>query len=238
MAPVRRARWRSRVTCPSSRRSKSCRTLLDGPENRFPLTFNSDLPRIRELFHAATRNQWDPQDRYRVGQVRSRSVHAGERTARGSTGAAALGGIRRDLGKPGVAIAFRRREASFRHAAVLHHPVAGRSASRRGLPRDGGKLGGYIDKPVQQLFQGSVATHGVRRATCERRRCRSRGSSPRSSARPKIAFDVFKHLDDVTATRRAADRPSRHARQIAPLRLRLVLPRGDLQISFARSRRR
>ena len=35
-------------------------TLLDGPENRFPLTFNSDLPRIRELFHAATRNQWDP----------------------------------------------------------------------------------------------------------------------------------------------------------------------------------
>ncbi|OYX79685.1 MAG: hypothetical protein B7Y77_01550, partial [Bradyrhizobium sp. 35-63-5] len=35
-------------------------TLLDEPENRFPLTFNSDLPRIRELFHAATRNQWDP----------------------------------------------------------------------------------------------------------------------------------------------------------------------------------
>ena len=25
-------------------------TLLDEPENRFPLTFNSDLPRIRELF--------------------------------------------------------------------------------------------------------------------------------------------------------------------------------------------
>ena len=35
-------------------------SLLDSPENRFPLSFNSDLPRIRELFHAATRNQWDP----------------------------------------------------------------------------------------------------------------------------------------------------------------------------------
>ena len=61
-----------------------------------------------------------------------------------------------------------RSQEEARHAEVCHAMAE--------------KLGGYIEKPVQQLFQGSVATHGVRRATLNADTFRSRASSRRSSA--------------------------------------------------------
>ena len=35
--------------------------LLDRPESRFPLAMDTAIPRMRDLYLAATRNQWDPQ---------------------------------------------------------------------------------------------------------------------------------------------------------------------------------
>jgi hypothetical protein len=35
-------------------------TILDMPESRFPLDLGIGIPRIRNLFHTATTNQWDP----------------------------------------------------------------------------------------------------------------------------------------------------------------------------------
>ena len=35
-------------------------TILDLPESRFPLRLGIENKRIRELFHNATRQQWDP----------------------------------------------------------------------------------------------------------------------------------------------------------------------------------
>ncbi|MCF8210604.1 MAG: hypothetical protein K9K38_14575, partial [Rhodoferax sp.] len=35
-------------------------TILDVPESRFPLRLGIENKRIRELFHIATRQQWDP----------------------------------------------------------------------------------------------------------------------------------------------------------------------------------
>src|SRR4051794_34374964 len=35
--------------------------LLDRPESRFPLALDTAIPKIRDLYLAATRNQWDPQ---------------------------------------------------------------------------------------------------------------------------------------------------------------------------------
>ena len=35
-------------------------TLLDRPEQRFPLSLGIEIRKIRDLFRAATRNQWDP----------------------------------------------------------------------------------------------------------------------------------------------------------------------------------
>ena len=35
-------------------------TIIDRPEQRFPLRLAPEIPRIRGLFHAAAKNQWDP----------------------------------------------------------------------------------------------------------------------------------------------------------------------------------
>jgi hypothetical protein len=174
-------------------------TLLDGPENRFPLTFNSDLPRIRELFHAATRNQWDPKTDVSWDQLNPGSYTEEQRNA------ARLYWSRRAWSEygaisesPALQIRFgveqrpsdmqlfftMRSQEEARHAEVCHAMAE--------------RLGGYIDKPVQNLFQGSVATHGVRRAALNANLPLEGIIAALVCTAEEIAFDVFRHLDDVT----------------------------------------
>jgi ferritin-like protein len=174
-------------------------TLLDGPENRFPLTFNSDLPRIRELFHAATRNQWDPKTDVSWDQLNPGSYTEEQRNA------ARLYWSRRAWSEygaisesPALQIRFGveqrpsdmqlfftvRSQEEARHAEVCHAMAE--------------RLGGYIDKPVQNLFQGSVATHGVRRAALNANIPLEGIIAALVCTAEEIAFDVFRHLDDVT----------------------------------------
>lgn len=174
-------------------------TLLDGPENRFPLTFNSDLPQIRELFHAATRNQWDPKtdiewdkfdpDRYTQEQRDGARLYWSRRAwaeygAISESPALQLRfGVEKRPSDMQLFFTIRSQEEA-RHAEVCHAMAE--------------KLGGYIDKPVQQLFQGSVATHGVRRATLNADVPLEGIIAALVCTAEEIAFDVFKHLDDVT----------------------------------------
>jgi len=174
-------------------------TLLDGPENRFPLTFNSDLPRIRELFHAATRNQWDPKTDVAWDQLDPDSYTEEQRSA------ARLYWSRRAWSEygaisesPVLQVRFGveqrpsdmqlfftiRSQEEARHAEVCHAMAE--------------RLGGYIDKPVQNLFQGSVATHGVRRAALNANIPLEGIIAALVCTAEEIAFDVFRHLDDVT----------------------------------------
>ena len=174
-------------------------TLLDGPENRFPLTFNSDLPRIRELFHAATRNQWDPKTDVAWDQL-DPSIYTEEQRS-----AARLYWSRRAWSEygaisesPALQVRFGieqrpsdmqlfftiRSQEEARHAEVCHAMAE--------------RLGGYIDKPVQSLFQGSVATHGVRRAALNADIPLEGIIAALVCTAEEIAFDVFRHLDDVT----------------------------------------
>jgi ferritin-like protein len=174
-------------------------TLIDGPENRFPLTFNSDLPRIRELFHAATRNQWDPKTDVSWDQLNPGSYTEEQRNA------ARLYWSRRAWSEygaisesPALQIRFgveqrpsdmqlfftMRSQEEARHAEVCHAMAE--------------RLGGYIDKPVQNLFQGSVATHGVRRAALNANIPLEGIIAALVCTAEEIAFDVFRHLDDVT----------------------------------------
>jgi len=77
-----------------------------------------------------------------------------------------------------------RSQEEARHAEVCHAMAE--------------RLGGYIEKPVQQLFQGSVSTHGVRRATLNADVPLEGIIAALVCTAEEIAFDVFKHLDDVT----------------------------------------
>ena len=136
-------------------------TLLDQPESRFPLTFNSDLPRIRELFHTATRSQCDPKPTCN-GNCSIRKL-----TPKISVTPHTLYWSRRAWSEygaisesPALQVRFGveqrpsdmqlfftiRSQEEARHAEVCHAMAE--------------KLGGYIEKPVQQLFEGSVPPMG------------------------------------------------------------------------------
>ncbi len=184
---------------PTQQAFEVVQTLLDGPESRFPLTFNSDLPRIRELFHAATRNQWDPKtdvswDQLTVDAYTEKQRYAARlywsRRAWSEYGAISESpalqvrfGVEQRPSDMQLFFTIRSQEEA-RHAEVCHTMAE--------------RLGGYIEKPVQQLFQGSVATHGVRRAALNANIPLEGIIAALVCTAEEIAFDVFRHLDDVT----------------------------------------
>lgn len=174
-------------------------TLLDGPENRFPLSFHSDLPRIRELFHAATRNQWDPKTDVAWDQLDpGRYTQAQRDAARLYWSRRAWSEYGAISESPALQIRFGveqrptdmqlfftiRSQEEARHAEACHAMAE--------------RLGGYIDKPVASLFQGSVATHGVRRAALNADIPLEGIIAALVCTAEEIAFDVFRHLDEVT----------------------------------------
>jgi hypothetical protein len=175
------------------------RTLLDGPESRFPLTFNSDLPRIRELFHAATRNQWDPkkdvswdmldpsvyteEQRYAARLYWSRRAWSEYGAISESPALQIRFGVEQRPSDMQLFFTIRSQEEA-RHAEACHAMAE--------------RLGGYIEKPVQQLFEGSVATHGIRRAALNADIPLEGIIAALVCTAEEIAFDVFRHLDDVT----------------------------------------
>ncbi len=174
-------------------------TLIDGPENRFPLRFNSDLPRIRELFHAATRNQWDPQIDIDWSLFDANAYTPEQRDA------ARLYWSRRAWSEygaisesPALQVRFGvehrptdmqlfftiRSQEEARHAEACHAMAE--------------RLGGYIEKPVLQLFEGSVSSHGIRRAALNPDVPLEGIIAALVCTAEEIAFDVFRHLADVT----------------------------------------
>jgi len=174
-------------------------TLLDSPESRFPLNFNSKMPRIRELFHAATKNQWDPKvdidwDKLDVSKYTQEQRDAARlywsRRAWGEYGAIsespALQIRFADENRPSDMQMFFsiRSQEEARHAEVCHDLAE--------------HLGGYIEKPISQLFQGSIASHGVRRAALAAEVPLEGIIAALVCTAEEIAFDVFHHLEDVT----------------------------------------
>lgn len=174
-------------------------TLIDGPENRFPLTFHSGLPRIRELFQAATKNQWDPKTDIDWSQLDLDAYTEEQRHA------ARLYWSRRAWSEYGaisespalqVRFGVEKRPADMQLFFTIRSQEEARHAEA--CHRMAEKLGGYIDKPEQQLFEGSVATHGVRKAALNENVPLEGIIAALVCTAEEIAFDVFKHLNDIT----------------------------------------
>lgn len=174
-------------------------TLIDGPENRFPLTFHSGLPRIRELFQAATKNQWDPKTDIDWSQLDLDAYTEEQRHA------ARLYWSRRAWSEYGaisespalqVRFGVEKRPADMQLFFTIRSQEEARHAEA--CHRMAEKLGGYIDKPEQQLFEGSVSTHGVRKAALNENVPLEGIIAALVCTAEEIAFDVFKHLNDIT----------------------------------------
>ncbi len=174
-------------------------TLLDLPEDNFPLTFDSQIPRIRELFHSATKNQWDPRtdidwDKLDLSLYSEEQIFAARqywsRRAWSEYGAISE--------SPALQIRFceEKRPPDMQLFFTIRSQEEARHAEVCFMMAE--KLGGYLEKPVQELFQGSVATHGVRKAALDPEVPLEAIIAALVCAAEEIAFDVFRHLVEIT----------------------------------------
>jgi hypothetical protein len=174
-------------------------TILDEPERRFPLDLEVRIPRIRGLFHAATKNQWDPKtdipwadlDVRGVGQKHLMAAREyWSRRAWGEYGAISE--------SPAILIRFcqRRIEPDLRLFFTIRSQEESRHAEVCYLMAE--KLGGYVEKPYETGYQKSVATHGVRKMALDPNFSLEALIAALVCAAEEIAFDVFDHLIAIT----------------------------------------
>ena len=138
--------------------------LLDRAESRFPLALGTEMPKIRELYLAATRNQWDPDRDIDWSALRPDELDPESREA------ARMWWSRRGWGEygaisesPTLTVRFTqdrlpvemslffaiRTQEEARHAETCYRMAEG--------------LGGYIPAPVDADFTKAIGTHGVRK---------------------------------------------------------------------------
>ncbi|MGH7006190.1 MAG: ferritin-like domain-containing protein [Alphaproteobacteria bacterium] len=174
-------------------------SLLDQPEMRFPLDLGVRIPKIRELYRSAVKNQWDPQS----------AVEWDELDLSGKTPeqlwAARLYWSRRAWGEygaisesPALQIRFcqERHPPDMRFFFTIRTQEESRHAEVCYLMAE--KLGGYVKEPVQAAFQGSVSTHGVRKMALDPAITLEAIVASLVCAAEEIAFDVFDHLVKIT----------------------------------------
>lgn len=174
-------------------------TLLDLPEQRFPLELGVEVRKIRDLFRAATRNQWDPRtdidwaaldgldldDRHRNGARLYWSRRAWSEYGAISESPALL-----------IRFCQERREADLRYFFTIRTQEESRHAEACYLMAE--KLGGYVPEPALTAFQKSVATHGVRKMALDPEVSLEAIIAALVCAAEEIAFDVFRHLVEIT----------------------------------------
>jgi hypothetical protein len=174
-------------------------TLLDQPETRFPLALGVEVRKIRDLFRAATRNQWDPRIDIEWAKLDGLELDDAHRDA------ARLYWSRRAWSEygaisesPALLIRFcqERREPDLRYFFTIRTQEESRHAEACYLMAE--KLGGYIPQPVMTGYQKSVVTHGVRKMALDPEVSLEAIIGALVCAAEEIAFDVFHHLAEIT----------------------------------------
>jgi hypothetical protein len=175
------------------------RTLLDEPEARFPLDLGIRIPKIRELYRSAIKNQWDPLSAVPWDDLDvTRFTEAQRDAARLYWSRRAWGEYGAISESPALQIRFcqERREPDLRFFFTIRTQEEARHAEVCYLMAE--KLGGYIKEPVQSAYQGSVATHGVRKMALDPAISLEAIIASLVCGAEEIAFDVFRHLIEVT----------------------------------------
>lgn len=174
-------------------------TILDHGENRFPLDLGVKVPRIRNLFHSATKNQWDPKtdidwhlldlSKYTEEQLMGAREYWSRR-AWGEYGAISE--------SPALQIRFYqdRMATDLQLFFAIRSQEESRHAEVCYLMAE--HLGGYVEQPFVVDYQASVATHGIRKMALDPDFSLEAIIAALVCAAEEIAFDVFRHLADVT----------------------------------------
>jgi hypothetical protein len=179
-------------------------TLLDPPEQRFPLNLGVEIRKIRDLFRAATRNQWDPKADIDWSALDDLDIDDAHRTA------ARMYWSRRAWSEygaisesPALLIRFcqERREPDLRYFFTIRTQEESRHAEACYLMAE--HLGGYFQQPALADFQKSVATHGVRKMALDPETPLEAIIAALVCAAEEVAFDVFRHLVEITPNKAA-----------------------------------
>lgn len=139
-------------------------TILDQPEQRFPINVATSIPKIRDLYQSATRNQWDPRTDVDWDLLDPDSIPDEQREA------ARLWWSRRGWGEygavsesPAMIVRFYRDHLPTELALffTIRSQEEARHAEACYLMAE--KLGGWVPEPQVKDFENAVSTHGVRK---------------------------------------------------------------------------
>jgi hypothetical protein len=179
-------------------------TLLDRPEQRFPLELGVKIRKIRALFRAATRNQWDPRTDIDWSALDDLPIDDAHRhAARVYWSRRAWSEYGAISESPALLIRFcqERREPDLRYFFTIRTQEESRHAEACYLMSE--HLGGYVKQPALVDFQKSVATHGVRKMALDPETPLEAIIAALVCAAEEVAFDVFRHLVEITPNRAA-----------------------------------
>jgi rubrerythrin len=188
-------------------------TILDIPEARFPVRLGVENQRIRDLFHTATRLQWNP-----ATDIDWVDLHP-EQYSEAQRDAARMYWSRRAWSEYGAISESPALQIRFCHERcppdmALFFSIRSQEESRHAevCYRMAEALGGYFEQPAAAAYQGSVATHGIRKIALDPEVSLEGTIAALVCAAEEIAFDVFRHIIEI------ATNPV--ARQIARMILR------------------
>ncbi len=143
-------------------------TIIDVQENRFPIRLGVENRRIRDLFHNATRSQWNPATDIDWDQLHPEQYTDEQRRA------ARMYWSRRAWGEYGAISESPALQIRFCHEhcppdMALFFAIRSQEESRHSEVcfRMAEALGGYYDQPAAVAFQGSVASHGIRKVALD-----------------------------------------------------------------------
>lgn len=138
--------------------------LLDRPERRFPIAMDAAIPKIRELYVAATRNQWDPQrdidwDALDPDEFSDESREAA-RNWWSRRGWGEYGAISES---PTLSVRFTQDRLPVEMALFFALRTQEEARHAETCYRMAERLGGYIAAPAHADFTNAIGTHGVRK---------------------------------------------------------------------------
>lgn len=177
----------------------SMRNLLDESESRFPLDLGIRIPKIRNLYRMATAKQWDPLNAIPWDTLRPEDYSEEQRLA------ARMYWSRRTWSEygaisesPALQIRFcqQKHAPDLRFFFTLRTQEESRHAEVSYLFAE--KLGGYISGPKQAAFEGSVATHGVRKMALDLDMPLEATIASLVCAAEELAFDMIHHVASVS----------------------------------------
>ena len=173
--------------------------LLDRNEHRFPLAMDTAIPRMRDLYLAATRNQWDPQRDIDWDALDPDAVDDEHREAARNwwsrRGWGEYGAISES---PTLSVRFTQDRLPVELALffALRTQEEARHAETCYMMAE--RLGGYIPAPVHADFTKAIGSHGVRKMALDPQTSVEQIIAALVCGLEEYAFDWFKLMIRTT----------------------------------------